>query len=417
MNVASIDDAGPSCSGRHEFTTSARTNSGERYVIESSVRHAVVKTCMLCPNTLEGELLAEEHVIPQAIGGRKSVRDFICRPCNSKLGKDWEAALAEQFLWFSTMAGVRRERGDHPDLSVTTSDGRKLRIHADGTSSIEGFSISEIPQGDRTKISIRTGDRKTTKNLLKKVAKKHPSVDVEQAIRSTQNSWSYLDSTLRMDLTFSGPKSGRSVVKSALALASQAGVRTEECERALHYLLDEQAGAPFGLCYYADLVVDRPPASLFHCVSVIGQPVRRRILAYVEYFNFARFLVHVGDGYSGEPFQITYAIDPVQGTDLDVTIDFARIDAVLDETLKSCGEPIDKFVQAINDAGSIVQFLADEREMKRAIEAAVSEALKEPRWPVQIPPSVATSNSPRQGRRDYEGSVLMARRLAASLRR
>ena len=40
-----------------------------------------------------------------------------------------------------------------------------------------------------------------------------------------------------------------------------------------------------------------------------------------------------------------------------------------------------------------------------------------PRWPVQIPPPVATSNSPRQGPRDYVGSVVMARRLAASLRR
>lgn len=39
----------------------------------------------------------------------------------------------------------------------------------------------------------------------------------------------------------------------------------------------------------------------------------------------------------------------------------------------------------------------------------------EPRWPVQIPPSVATPNSPRQGRWNYDGSLLMASRLAASL--
>lgn len=41
----------------------------------------------------------------------------------------------------------------------------------------------------------------------------------------------------------------------------------------------------------------------------------------------------------------------------------------------------------------------------------------QPRWPVQIPPPVATPNSPRQGRWNYAGSVLMARRLAASFRR
>ena len=40
-----------------------------------------------------------------------------------------------------------------------------------------------------------------------------------------------------------------------------------------------------------------------------------------------------------------------------------------------------------------------------------------PRWPVQIPPPVATPNSPRQDRPDYDDSVLMAMREAAALRR
>jgi len=43
------------------------------------------------------------------------------------------------------------------------------------------------------------------------------------------------------------------------------------------------------------------------------------------------------------------------------------------------------------------------------------ERIVGPRWPVQIPPPVATPNSPRQGRGNYDGSVLMASRLAASL--
>ena len=51
---------------------------------------------------------------------------------------------------------------------------------------------------------------------------------------------------------------------------------------------------------------------------------------------------------------------------------------------------------------------------ERAIEALIDAF---PRWPVQIPPPVATPNSPRQGRWNYAGSVLMARRLAASFRR
>ena len=40
-----------------------------------------------------------------------------------------------------------------------------------------------------------------------------------------------------------------------------------------------------------------------------------------------------------------------------------------------------------------------------------------PRWPVEIPPPVATPNSPRQDRSDYDDSGLRAMRAAASLSR
>ena len=43
--------------------------------------------------------------------------------------------------------------------------------------------------------------------------------------------------------------------------------------------------------------------------------------------------------------------------------------------------------------------------------------LFEPRWPGQIPPPLATPNSPRQDRSDYDDSGVMAMRAAASLRR
>ncbi|GAO20206.1 major facilitator superfamily transporter AAHS family protein [Alicycliphilus sp. B1] len=51
--------------------------------------------------------------------------------------------------------------------------------------------------------------------------------------------------------------------------------------------------------------------------------------------------------------------------------------------------------------------------------AMVSEIVpaKSPRWPGQIPPPLATPNSPRQDRSDYDDSGVMAMRAAASLRR
>ncbi len=51
------------------------------------------------------------------------------------------------------------------------------------------------------------------------------------------------------------------------------------------------------------------------------------------------------------------------------------------------------------------------------IQAKGRGAIEDPRWPVQIPPPVATPNSPRQDESDYDDSGLMAMRAAASLSR
>jgi len=51
---------------------------------------------------------------------------------------------------------------------------------------------------------------------------------------------------------------------------------------------------PFWIFFDEDVITERPQDHLFHCVSVVGQLDRGRILGYVEYFSFARILVHIG---------------------------------------------------------------------------------------------------------------------------
>ena len=67
---------------------------------------------------------------------------------------------------------------------------------------------------------------------------------------------------------------------------------------------------------------------------------------------------------------------------------------------------------------SFLQCRTDEDgSLKLIVDSRQGDGEYGPRWPVQIPPPVATPNSPRQDRPDYDDSVLMAMREAASLRR
>ncbi|MBB3212453.1 5-methylcytosine-specific restriction endonuclease McrA [Herbaspirillum sp. Sphag1AN] len=59
------------------------------------------KKCQLCRDELNHSNDSKEHIIPNAIGGKKKVSGFICKSCNNKAGETWDAELASQLNWFS----------------------------------------------------------------------------------------------------------------------------------------------------------------------------------------------------------------------------------------------------------------------------------------------------------------------------
>ncbi|WP_231890108.1 hypothetical protein [Ralstonia solanacearum] len=122
--------------------------------------------------------------------------------------------------------------------------------------------------------------------------------------------------------------------------------------------------------------MNRPKDHLFHCVSVIGQPQEGRILGYVEFFNFARLLVLIGDGYGGPAFQETYAIDPVVGKTLDLLVDFGPIEGQLEDFFKMASEPPKMYLEAFQYTGNLVQTLNADRVRAMAFSKANADALK-----------------------------------------
>lgn len=102
--------------------------------------------CVLCNESLAGKNRSKEHIIPNAIGGRKKTTGFICNTCNNKLGEKWDSDLAKQLNWFSLAVGISRERGYPPKQLVQTVEGDKYWLLSDGTFTPEKSSHSEEDQ-------------------------------------------------------------------------------------------------------------------------------------------------------------------------------------------------------------------------------------------------------------------------------
>ncbi|WP_051390881.1 HNH endonuclease [Paraburkholderia mimosarum] len=335
------------------------------------------KKCALCPENLAGKNKTKEHIIPNAIGGRKKTTGFICNDCNNKLGEGWDAELARQLNWFSLAVGISRERGEPPKQIVQTVDGDKYWLLNDGSFTPEKSSYSEKDLGGKIEINLTAKTIEEAKQRLKGIARKYPNFDIEKALGELEVKTNYLDSPLHVSLSLGGPEAGRSLVKTAFAFASECGVPHTQCEKALAYLLNPQAeDSPFGFAYLSDLVQGRPTDSIFHCVSLHGDPKKKRLWSYIEYFGIYRIVVLLSDQYAGPHRNEIYTVNPVDGQRVAVKVNPQISEKEFSSLMKGEGFDQEKHKAAADYALPIILARGQSRALERAVKEGFDHAAK-----------------------------------------
>jgi hypothetical protein len=335
-----------------------------------------VSLCVLCDCVLSEENDSEEHIILNAIGGRRKVTGFICKACNNRCGSGWDAALAKIMAPFCIMLNVKRERGETPHQTFVTIKGEPIRLNNDGSMTLGKASASKVEKDGQTYISVQARTLQEAKKLLQGFKRQHPDLDIDAIIKQTDIRQTYLNDPIKISFEFGGPNAGRSLVKSALALAVQNGVNPHSCRTALHYLKDQSATPCFGFYYEKDLILNRPKDRVFHCVAINGNPRTGLLLAYIEYFSAQRVVVCLSDSYSGPEVHDCYAIDPVAGLQIDVQfhIPFTKDDvAAIYRYEKIPDGAMESAMRAPMEMAIKLDF---ERSKDRAISHAVNYAFK-----------------------------------------
>lgn len=287
-----------------------------------------LKKCVICDEEITAANDSEEHLIPNAIGGRKKVKGVICKRCNNEAGDDWDADLAQQLNPLSLVFKISRDRKGVPAQTFDTASGNRLTMHADGSYSPEKpvFQKEETDAGINYSIVARS--TKEARGMLKGVAKKHPELDVDKLLEDAGVTSQYSKDPLKFSLSVGGPLAGRSIVKSAYCLAALNGVPPDVCNLARNYLRCPDGEPCYGFYYERDLVDNRAHGIPLHCVAVQGISERNLVVGYVEFFGIYKMVVFLSDNYCGDDFFDAYAVDPTSGEEMDVclSLDFDRED-------------------------------------------------------------------------------------------
>ncbi|MFM0058699.1 HNH endonuclease [Paraburkholderia phytofirmans] len=332
--------------------------------------------CALCDNPIALKGDSGEHIIPNSIGGRRKIWGFICRDCNSRAGDSWDAEIWRQFSHVAMMHGVERDRGEPPSIKVQTVDGSRYLLLPDGSMTVEHPTFSAEPGEQGTNINVTARDAKEAQRMAKQIANKHPQLDLQSLLAAMTAVETPLESPVTFTSGFGGELAGRSMVKSAVALAAAIGVDARTCDVAMSYLKSEAAMPSYAFFYVRDLVADRPTLHAFNCVSVVGDPSRRTLLAYVEYFSLSRIVVILSETYDDKPVRATYAFNPANGEPLELQVDLALSELELDLVRTNAAVSDESYSAALGAGFDIIYKRSQLRQWEHATGEAFEYACK-----------------------------------------
>jgi hypothetical protein len=331
--------------------------------------------CALCNQELTPANHSKEHLLPNGIGGQKTVRNVLCKPCNDRSGAEWDAVVSKQLNLLNLLFGIKRDRGEVQAEDYTTVSGQTIRKHPDGHLTFPRQEPTRIQTDEGVRIATRVSTEHEAKTFLLGLKRRYPHLNVEEHMRNIQLEHSYLSDPIFATLQPGGAEAGRSFVKSAYTLAVSSGVKPEACSEARAYLLDTNGTPCFDYFYKRDLVTNRPTAFVFHSVAVSGDTSTGQLIGYVELYSTWRMVICLSTEYAGKPFECSYSVNPVTGEEIHLKFDlnFSR-----DELRAACNGADDysaELGKAFNAMMEIGYLASLERERERVLQRAIATAM------------------------------------------
>ena len=160
--------------------------------------------------------------------------------------------------------------------------------------------------------------------MLIDLSRTRPDLNIEELLSQATLTEEHLEEFLHLSHQLGGPFSGRSIIKTCLALAYDAGLSRNDCSHAIEYLVSD-GHACFGYYNETDPVVLRPKNTPLHCVYVCADATSGLVLSYAEYFGFQKIVACLSSNYNGSTRENCYAVNPLTGEELKLEVELARI--------------------------------------------------------------------------------------------
>jgi hypothetical protein len=181
-----------------------------------------VATCIFCSAVL-GRTTKPEHILPNALGGKKSTIRVVCSGCNNTFGSGIDKVLVEQFAGLRNLLQLRSGTGSPPPARKKVRAGNDIvDIQGDGRITLAGkpFTITSDTDG-RTQLQISGNSLAEIEAMIPNMAAalKIPEDRLRELISTTAaSSVERRPDPIQLEFVFGGLEAFRSAAKSCLVL-------------------------------------------------------------------------------------------------------------------------------------------------------------------------------------------------------
>ena len=276
--------------------------------------------CYLCGIELTPENGSEEHIILNALGGRYKTKKLLCKKCNNNSGSDYDAVLANQYHFFTSILGVDLARGKPPVLIMKADDGQTYIIQ-NGTTPILSHPIVKNEKIDETssKVSITARSKEELEQKLNDFKKKGYKIDIEEAMKNAVYRREP-SPTMHSMLSFGGIESFPAILKMAV---SQYIDKTDDIEN-VKSAIEDIRNPPkdikdfkkVELCILEKDIFEVEEGEISHSILLNASAEKQKLYAVIQLFNTQQYIVKLSDTYNGSDFTDLYVYDVLKKSEI-----------------------------------------------------------------------------------------------------
>lgn len=191
--------------------------------------------CIFCGSALDRQT-KPEHVLLNALGGRKTTSQVICSECNNRFGNGIDKAFAGQIEVIRNLLQMESGTGNSaPMLRKVQAGSEILNMRGDGAIDpvVKPFVVTERPDGSFN-IEINASSLEEIDRLIPNIAAslKMPEADIRSQLATAKaRAVERRPDTIHFPLSFGGHDAIRSAVKACLVLWALKAGNDELCGR------------------------------------------------------------------------------------------------------------------------------------------------------------------------------------------